>query len=247
MNCIIIEDDVFYIEFLQNYCKKLNIEVKAVYQNSVLALQEIDQLSDCDVIFLDIHMPDISGFDILKNKPKSHVIILSADDTNAIKAFDYNVVDYLQKPFEFERFMRAINRVKERMATLTNNNSVPAQPSAPVPTSTVAKKLNSNSIYVNINKKLIKLNIDDINIIEAKGDYVLIKLENSENLIVHSTLKRIKEKLPQDIFSQVHRSYIVNLKKIVDIEESTIVVDRDVIPISKSNRAPLMEKLDIIN
>lgn len=245
MNCIIIEDDVFYIEFLQNYCKKLNIEVKAVYQNSVLALQEIDQLSDCDVIFLDIHMPDISGFDILKNKPKSHVIILSADDTNAIKAFDYNVVDYLQKPFEFERFMRSINRVKERMAILPNNNSVPTP--APAPIQTVAKKLNSNSIYVNINKKLIKLNIDDINIIEAKGDYVLIKLDNSENLIVHSTLKRIKEKLPPDTFSQVHRSYIVNLKKIVDIEESTIVVDRDVIPISKSNRAPLMEKLDIIN
>lgn len=243
MNCIIIEDDVFYIEFLQNYCKKLNIEVKAVYQNSVLALQEINQLSDCDVIFLDIHMPDISGFDILKNKPKSHVIILSADDTNAIKAFDYNVVDYLQKPFEFERFIRAINRVKERMES-TQTVHIPQQPA---PTVEPVKISASNSIYVNINKKLIKLNIDDINIIEAKGDYVLIKLDNSDNLIVHSTLKRIKEKLPQDTFTQVHRSYIVNLKKIVDIEESTIVVDRDVVPISKSNRAPLMEKLDIIN
>ena len=244
MNCIIIEDDVFYIEFLQNYCKKLNIEVKAVYQNSVIALQEINQLSDCDVIFLDIHMPDISGFDILKNKPTAHVVILSADDKNAIKAFDYNVVDYLQKPFEFERFIRAINRVKERIEL--------KQTSAVNQTSSVNKpepknKVSSNTIYVNINKKLIKLNIDEINLIEAKGDYVLIKLDNSDNLIVHSTLKRIKEKLPQDTFTQVHRSYIVNLKKIVDIEESTIVVNRDVVPISKSNRAPLMEKLDIIN
>ena len=192
-----------------------------------------------DLIFLDIHMPDISGFDILINKPKSHVVILSADDTNAIKAFDYNVVDYLQKPFEFARFIRAINRVKERMESTHYTKPAPSVEQVKIPT--------SNTIYVNINKKLIKLNIDDINIIEAKGDYVLIKLDNSDNLIVHSTLKRIKEKLPQNIFTQVHRSFIVNLKKIVDIEESTIVVNRDVVPISKSNRAPLMEKLDIIN
>ncbi|WP_457616457.1 LytR/AlgR family response regulator transcription factor [Lutibacter sp.] len=240
MNCIIIDDDSFYVDFLQNYCKKLNIEVKAVYQNSVTALQEIDQLSDCDVVFLDIHMPDISGFDILKNKPKAQIIILSADDTNAIKAFDYNVVDYLQKPFEFERFMRAINRAKERL-----------KPAAPVVKQTVVNQPSipktDDSIYVNINKRLIKLNIEDIYAIEAKGDYVLIKLDDKDNLIVHSTLKRIKEKLPRNIFAQVHRSFIVNLKKIVDIEESTIVVNRDVIPISKSNRAPLMEKLDILN
>ena len=244
MNCIIIEDDVFYIEFLQNYCKKLNIEVKAVYQNSVIALQEINALSECDVIFLDIHMPDISGFDILKNKPTAHVVILSADDKNAIKAFDYNVVDYLQKPFEFERFIRAINRVKERLELKQPVviNSIKKEPKVE-PTNKIA----SNTIYVNINKKLIKLNIDEISLIEAKGDYVLIKLDNSDNLIVHSTLKRIKEKLPQDTFTQVHRSYIVNLKKIIDIEESTIVVNRDVVPISKSKRAPLMEKLDIIN
>lgn len=244
MNCIIIDDDSFYIEFLKNYCKKLNIEVKAVYQNSVVALQEINKLSDCDVMFLDINMPDISGFDILKNKPKTQVIILSADDTNAIKAFDYNVVDYLQKPFEFERFMRAIARVKERLAHKTTHVETQPQPKAQQKPSS---KKDTNIIYVNINKKLIKLNIEEIYAIEAKGDYVLIKLDDKDNLIVHTTLKRIKEKLPLNIFAQVHRSFIVNLKKIVDIEESTIVVNRDVIPISKSNRASLMEKLDILN
>ncbi len=244
MNCIIIDDDSFYIEFLKNYCKKLNIEVKAVYQNSVIALQEINQLSDCDVMFLDINMPDISGFDILKNKPKTQVIILSADDTNAIKAFDYNVVDYLQKPFEFERFMRAIARVKERLAQKT----IPVETESQLKTQqNPSNKKDTNIIYVNINKKLIKLNIEEIYAIEAKGDYVLIKLDDKDNLIVHTTLKRIKEKLPRNIFTQVHRSFIVNLKKIVDIEESTIVVNRDVIPISKSKRAPLMDKLDILN
>jgi len=244
MNCIIIEDDQFYIDFLQNYCKKINLEVKAVYQNSVEALQDINEFTNYDVIFLDIHMPDISGFDILKNKPKTNVVILSTDDSNAIKAFDYNVVDYLQKPFEFERFMRAIKRVKSRM------EPKPEQVKQPVKEAVKPSEDSANSdiIYVNINRRLVKLNIVDISVIVAKGDYILIKRDNSkDNLIVHTTLKRIKEKLPSNTFAQVHRSYIVNLKKIVDIEESTIVVNRDVIPISKSNRAPLMEKLDILN
>lgn len=242
MNCIIIDDDQFYIDFLQNYCQKINLEVKAVYQNSVEALQAINELSDCDVIFLDIHMPDISGFDILKNKPKTNVVILSTDDSNAIKAFDYNVVDYLQKPFEFERFMRAIKRVKSRMEPNEQIIQPVKETLKPSEEST-----NKDIIYVNINRRLVKLNIDEISVIVAKGDYILIKLDKKDNLIVHTTLKRIKEKLPSNIFTQVHRSYIVNLKKIVDIEESTIVVNRDVIPISKSNRAPLMEKLDILN
>lgn len=242
MTCIIIDDDSFYIEFIKNYCNKIKIEIKGIYQDSVLALQEIDKLSECDLIFLDINMPDITGFDILKYKPKTHVVITSANDANAIEAFDYNVVDYLKKPFDFERFMRAVNRVKTKIEESQNVESHLFE--------NVNKSSNTmtlNSIYVNINKKLIKINLEDINVIEAKGDYVLIKLQGTENLIVHTTLKKLKQKLPDEIFFQVHRSYIVNLKKIVDIEESTIVIDRDVIPISKSKRNELKEKLHILN
>lgn len=240
MNCIIIDDDPFYVEILLNYCKKLNIEVKKVYQNSVIALQEIDQLSECSFILLDIHMPDISGFDILKNKPHTKVVILSADTTKAIKAFDYDVIDFLEKPIEFERFIRSVNRVKERLKPKKQDTLIKT---------VIGKQENSidKHIFVNINKKLIKLKVEDINIVESKGDYVLIKMEASDDLLVHTTLKRIKEKLPQNKFTQVHRSFIINLKKIVDIEESTIVIGRDVIPISKSKRPQFLENLNILN
>lgn len=241
MNCIIIDDDKFYIEIIKNYCKKLDIDIKHTYQNSIIALQDIDILEDCDLVFLDINMPDISGFDILKNKPNSNVIITSADDANAVKSFDYDIVDYLKKPFEFERFIRAIKKVQAKIEVDQKIDSHIVH--------TINKTSNTitlNSIYVNINKKLIKLNIEDINIIEAKGDYVLIKLQGQKNLIVHTTLKKLIDKLPEELFFQVHRSFIVNLKKIIDIEESTIVIERDVVPISKRKKKPLIEKLDIL-
>lgn len=244
MKCIIIEDDLFYIDFIVEYCKKLNIEVTEIYNNSVVAFQEIDKISNSDVIFLDIHMPDISGFDILKNLPNCQVVIVSADDQNAIKAFDFSVTDYLQKPFTFERFLRAVNKVKEKLNIHSVNDDVIDNTE---PIRSVFFPKSSGFIYVNINKKLVKIIIEDINIVEAKGDYVLIKLDNVENLIVHSTLKKIKEKLPEDTFVQVHRSFVINIKKIVDIEESTIVVNRNVIPISRGNKALLLEKLNIIS
>ena len=243
MNCVIIEDDQFYIDFIIEYCKKLNIEVAGVYNDSVLAFQEIDKICSSDIILLDIHMPDISGFDILKNLSDCQVVIVSADDQNAIKAFDFSVTDYLQKPFTFERFLRAVNKVKEKL-DLQKDTEVAVEKGEPIRSVFFPKS--NGSIYVNINKKLVKIIIEDINIVEAKGDYVLIKLESVGNLIVHSTLKKIKDKLPEDTFVQVHRSFVINIKKIVDIEESTIVVNRDVIPISRGNRAFLLEKLDII-
>ncbi len=243
MNCTIIEDDQFYIDFLVEYCHKLKIDVVGIYKDSVVAFQEIDKISDSDLIFLDIHMPDISGFDILKNLSDCQVVIVSADDQNAIKAFDFSVTDYLQKPFTFERFLRAVNKVK---ANLDLNKVKEEVADNILPIKSVFFPKSTGSIYVNINKKLVKINIDDINIVEAKGDYVLIKLESVGNLIVHSTLKKIKDKLPEDTFVQVHRSFVINIKKIVDIEESTIVVNRDVIPISRGNRTYLLEKLNII-
>lgn len=243
MNCIIIEDDQFYIDFLVEYCNKLNIHVINIYKDSVKAFQEIDKIADADVIFLDIHMPDISGFDILKNLSNCQVVIVSADDQNAIKAFDFSVTDYLQKPFTFERFIRAVNKVKEKLNLIQVKEEVKEIDD---PIRTVFFPKSSGSIYVNINKKLVKIIVEDINIVEAKGDYVLIKLESGGNLIVHSTLKKIIDKLPDDIFVQVHRSFVINIKKIVDIEESTIVVNRDVIPISRGNKTTLLEKLNII-
>ena len=100
-------------------------------------------------------------------------------------------------------------------------------------------------MYINIDRRLIKIVFDTIYLIEAKGDYILIKTED-KNYTVHSTLKKIEEKLPDHLFLKVHRSYIINIKKIIDIEDNSVLIARDVIPISRSNRPELMKRLNLL-
>ena len=102
-----------------------------------------------------------------------------------------------------------------------------------------------NHLYVNIDRRLIKIEIPSIYLVEAKGDYIHVKTEN-KNYTVHSTLKKIQDKLPQDLFLKIHRSYIINLKKIIDIEDNSVLIKKDVIPISRSNRPELMKRLNLL-
>lgn len=103
----------------------------------------------------------------------------------------------------------------------------------------------SNDFYVNIDRRLIKIDLPSIYLIEAKGDYINIKTEE-KNYIVHSTLKKIEQKLPDHLFLKVHRSYIINLKHIIDIEDNSVLIKKDVIPVSRSNRPELMKRLDLL-
>ncbi|MGK0389935.1 MAG: two-component system response regulator LytT [Maribacter sp.] len=240
MNCIIVDDDIFYCKTLTAFCKRLGLNLKGTYSDPVEALSVLSDSSGIDLVFLDIHMPEITGFDILKSNPKLNVIISTMDGSKAIEAFDYNVVDYLLKPVTLDRFIRAVNRAKER---IDRKKAVANQLTAK------NKKQESNvkEIFVNVNKKLVKIELDNIYLIEAKGDYVLIKLVAGKNIVVHTTLKSMMDKLPKNQFVRVHRSNVVNIKKIVDIEDSNILINKEVVPVSKTYREELLGKLNLIN
>jgi DNA-binding LytR/AlgR family response regulator len=198
--------------------------IKYLNQNSV------------DVIFLDIHMPDFTGFDFIqtiKNPPK--VILVTSDENFAIEAFEYEcIVDYLVKPISEESFEKAVQKLK----------------SAKVPSKTITSKEETpsdtvNEFYVNIDRRLIKIEFNTVTVVEAKGDYILIKTDN-KNYTVHSTLKKIEDKLPTDLFLKVHRSFIINTKKIIDIEDNSVLIAKDVIPVSRANRPELMKRLNLL-
>ena len=241
MNCIIIDDEAAARTIVAHLCSQVdNLDVIEEFPNAISAMKFLNR-NDIDLIFLDLHMPDFSGFDFietLKNPPK--IVLTTSDKNFAIEAFGYDcIVDYLLKPITFPRFLKSVQKAqKEKVAP-----RVAAAPAAPVvkeSTSLVEKEL-----YVNIDRRLVKILFEDIYLIEAKGDYILIKTEK-KNYTVHSTLKKIVEKLPDSLFLKVHRSYIINFKKIIDIEDNSVLIAKNVIPISRSNRPELMRRLNLL-
>jgi two-component system response regulator LytT len=236
MNCIIIDDEATARAIIRQLCSKADsLRVLDEFPNAIQAIKYLNQ-HEVELIFLDILMPNFNGFDFietLKNAPK---IILTTSDANfAIQAFEYDcIVDYLVKPITLERFQKAIQKAKAKPTSAASSSS-----------SEKVQGSSGNDLYVNIDRRLIKIDIPSIYLIEAKGDYIHIKTED-KNYTVHSTLKKIEDKLPDSIFLKVHRSFIINFNKIIDIEDNSVLIKRDVIPVSRSNRPELMKRLNLL-
>ncbi|WP_074407483.1 MULTISPECIES: LytR/AlgR family response regulator transcription factor [Aquimarina] len=243
MNCIIIDDEETARMIIQQLCSQVDeLNVIKDFPNAIQAIKFLNK-EEVDLIFLDIHMPDFTGFDFidtLKNPPK--IILTTSDKNFALEAFEYEcIVDYLVKPITLPRFLKAIQKAESATTVATTEASV--ETSTELPSNTPSSE--ENELYINIDRRLIKINLPTINLIEAKGDYVLIKTEK-QNYTVHSTLKKVEEKLPTDLFLKVHRSYIINIKKIIDIEDNSVLIAKDVIPVSRSNRPELMKRLNML-
>lgn len=237
MNCIIIDDEAAARAIIEQLCSKVSsLNVLESFPNAMQAIKYLNQ-NEVDLIFLDIHMPDFTGFDFiqtLKNPPK--IVLTTSDAQFAIEAFEYDcIVDYLVKPIVLPRFEKAIQKAV----------TIAAKPSISVKDSGSVETTLGNDLYVNIDRRLIKIDIPSIYLVEAKGDYIQVKTED-KNYTVHSTLKKIEDKLPNDLFLKVHRSFIINVQKIIDIEDNSVLIKKDVIPVSRSNRPELMKRLNLL-
>ena len=235
MKCIIIDDETTARIIINKLCSNVEkLNVVEEFSNAIEAIKYLNQ-NEVDLIFLDIQMPDFTGFDFIqtiKNPPK--IIVTTSDKNFAIEAFEYDcIVDFLVKPIDVPRFLKAIQKAENTAAKETAKGTVKEE------TSSV------NDLYVNIDRRLIKIDIPSIYLIEAKGDYINVKTEE-KNYTVHSTLKKIEDKLPDSLFLKVHRSFIINVKKIIDIEDNSVLIKKDVIPVSRSNRPELMKRLNLL-
>lgn len=237
MNCIIIDDEAAARAIVSQLCSKVpEINIMDEFDSAIDAIKFLNQYQ-VDLIFLDIHMPGFTGIDFiqtLKNPPK---IVMTTSDTDfAIASYEYEaIVDYLVKPITHERFQKCVQKVR---------NSSVAKPQVDT-ASGDRENTSGEDLYINIDRRLIKLKYAEILLIEAKGDYINIKTE-SKDYLVHTTLKKIMEKLPEDRFLQIHRSYVINFNKIIDIEDNSVLIDKSVVPISRSNRPELMRRLNLL-
>lgn len=235
MNCIIIDDDATARLIISKLCSKTEqLSVIEEFPSAIDAIKYLNSNS-VDLIFLDIHMPHFSGFDFIRSLKNPPRIILTTSDKNfALEAFEYNcVVDYLVKPLTLDRFEKSLQKLKS--FKIEENNDSEEEKSSE----------NLNYIYVNVDRRLVKINIPEIFLIEAKGDYINIKTDK-KNYIVHSTLKKIDDKLPSSLFLKVHRSYIINISEIIDIEDNSVLIKKSVIPVSRSNKSELMKRLNLL-
>lgn len=237
MRCIVVDDEATARMVISTLCESTTgLELVDQFESAIDAIKFLNQDS-ADLIFLDIHMPSFDGMDFIKTLKDPPQIILTTSDPNfAIQAFEYDfIVDYLVKPIERERFDKAIQRARKVLkgstAKASGDSGVDGQ--------------EENQLYINIHRRLIKIDIPSIYLIEAKGDYIYIKTEGKDYK-VHSTLTKIEQKLPPDTFLKVHRSFIINLNEIVDIEDNSVLIKREIIPVSRSKRPELMERLNLL-
>ncbi len=241
MNYIIIDDENLARAVIKTFCKRFEgLTLLTEFSNAIEAIKYLNE-NKVDLIFLDIHMPSFTGLDLIKTlKNPTKIILITSDPQFAIQAFEYDfIVDYLLKPIEEDRFKKAIVKAQK-----TNSKEADSKADS-------AKKENvidgnfENDFFVNIDRRLIKIDLNTIYLVQAKGDYIHIKTD-TKNYTVHSTLKKIEDKLPNTLFLKVHRSYIINVKRIIDIEDNSVLIERDVIPVSRSKRKELMSRLNLL-
>ncbi len=208
-----IDDEPLALQQLAVYIKKIQfLELVAECQSAIEA-KEILNSEDIDAIFCDINMPDLNGMDFVKSLSSPPLIVFTtAYSEYAVEGFKVDAVDYLLKPFGLDDFKRAANRLLERLE------------SKPEPAAT---ELEDDSIFVKTDYRVVKLSISDIRYIEGMSEYLKIHLESQPKPIVTLlSMKKMEEFLPSH-FMRIHRSYIINLKKIQEVNKNRVIMDSE--------------------
>lgn len=235
LNTIIIDDSEEARNIAELFCSRHEgIELLGSYDNAPAGLEVLAK-QDIDLVLLDIEMPEMTGLQFLERMPADPAVIFTTcNESYAFAAFERNAVDFLRKPYNYGRFCKSIEKVRKEL-------TVSAEPNERVTDNEVVPE----GLFIKEKGRYIRVNTNDVLFFENVSDYVRVFTKEKQYLI-YGTLKNIAAKLPRRKFMRIHRSYIINLDAIVDIEENTLVIDRTVIPIGKAHKAKLMKKLSLV-
>ena len=233
MNCIIVDDDKLSCKVLEGYVSKFSsLNLIGSYSDSIEARNIVTQRRDIDLIILDILMPELDGFDFIGSLDfPPNIIIVSSAEEYALRAFDFNVVDFLLKPISYGRFCKAIDKTVRYFARKEVPNT------------------GDEEIFIKKGSSLVKLKLGDIIYIEALENYVTLNT-NDDKYTIHFTMKAIENQLPSGVFIRVHRSFIINKSMIQSIKENSL--DLNVggslknIPVGKSFRDSLLNDINVM-
>ncbi|MGF1532822.1 MAG: LytR/AlgR family response regulator transcription factor [Bernardetiaceae bacterium] len=229
MNCLVVDDEEFSRNVIKHYVLKTDgLILAAECQSATAAFQEL-KTQEIDMVFLDVEMPEMTGIDLMKALDDMPQIILVTSRSNyAVEAFEYSVTDYLVKPVNYARFLKAVSKAESNIkaASITVENS-------------------TDEVFVKADNKIIKLKLSDVNYIEALSDYVIIHTD-TRKYIIHSTMKGLEKKLPDAGFIRIHRSYIVNFNRIESIQDLNVVIQGKSLPIGASYKNRFMKKINML-
>ncbi len=234
VTCIIVDDEPVARGVLESYIEKIeNIEVLKSCKNVVEAFDVINN-NQVDLVFLDINMPEVSGLTLAKAMDKkTKIIFTTAYREYAIDGFDLQAVDYLLKPISFERFLKAVHNFFDISSQKT------------IHTVSIAEKNENHFIFVRSERKMVKVNFDEILYVESLSDY--IKIHTSSKIIVtRETITNIEAKLPQSQFLRIHRSYIASIMNIESYTNEFVEIKNKALPLSRSYKESILRKLEKI-
>jgi DNA-binding LytR/AlgR family response regulator len=233
MNCIIVDDDNMSCKILEGYVSKATaLNLIGIFNDSVEARNILTKRKDIDLIILDIQMPEMNGFDFIGSLDyPPNIIIVSSAEEYALKAFDFNVVDYLLKPVTYGRFLKAIDKTMRYFARKEVTNT------------------GDEEIFIKKGSSLVKLKLKDIIYIEALENYVTLNTRD-DKFTIHFTMKAIENQLPSGLFIRVHRSFIINKSMIQAIKENSLDLNvgetMKSIPVGKSFRDTLLDDINVM-
>ncbi|MGD1844551.1 MAG: LytR/AlgR family response regulator transcription factor [Salibacteraceae bacterium] len=230
LKTLIADDELLARKLIGQFSERCGkLDVIGSFANGI-EVRELLKEEQVDLIFLDIEMPGLSGIDLLRSTPVLPQVILTTHHKEyALEAFEYDITDYLVKPIHYSRFLKAVEKA-ERLHDLNLES---------------AKKEVQKEFFVKVDSRLLKIDGKGILFIEAYGDYVKIHLHDKK-LLAHTTMTSFEQTLPQTEFVRVHRRYIVRLDQINELRKTSIMVNDKEIPVSKSYRQNLLDKLRFV-
>ncbi|MEZ5022040.1 MAG: LytTR family DNA-binding domain-containing protein [Chitinophagales bacterium] len=227
-SCLVADDEKLARELIKDYLAQVDqLELKAECKDGVEVIKAL-QDQKIDILFLDIQMPHLKGTEVVKSVGDKlpAVIFTTAYDQYAVQAFDLQAVDYLLKPFGFERFLAAVNKAIEKLSSAQKVDS----------------SIKSEYMMVKSDYKLVKVKFEDIIYIESLREYIRIHTTN-DKIVTLDTMKNMEELLPANLFIRIHKSFIVAFDKIKALHGNQIDIDDNtVIPIGRSYKNGLMER-----
>lgn len=226
LRCLVVDDEPLSREVLEKYISETPLLALAGSCSDAFEALGMIRDSNIDLIFLDINMPRLSGIEmvkILEHPPL--VIFTTAYPEFALEGFELDVVDYLVKPFSFERFLKAVNKVLDRLPVTSNQ-----------------KDFRSDFVVVKSEKKIYKVNLDSIQFIQSVGDYLKL-VTDRQVIIVHDTMKNMVSALPADRFIRIHKSYLVNLMHVIYVDGNLVNMGREKLPVGASYKEEMLKRL----